>query len=186
MNSVEDLLDRAKAGPISSAEMDELAALAKATGVARRVVDALVLARPHGPSNLVRGRALMLAHAEERIDHPTRRRATGNPIPAAQRYHQLAADMVVTYHAVDQYVKRHGGDRTNDVVLAELASEAAMASPIKERSVNGDEQRRSPNGVVFVVRRDHEQRCAVCVTVLPSDSGPDAAQRPSRWARKRD
>lgn len=74
--------------------------------------------------------------------------------------------MKLTHHAVERYRNRFAPDATFMEAQRELEELARRASPLKERTVNGTEQWRTPDGVILVVTRDYKDG-PVCKTVLP-------------------
>lgn len=72
-------------------------------------------------------------------------------------------------HAVERYVERCANDGvrvTAEDVVAQLTAEAEHATPLKAKTINGDEQWKCPSGAILVVRRDGSGLPAVCTTIL--------------------
>ena len=178
---LDSILDAARLNPLSPPQLEELVAEAKRLGKVQQVVNTLVLAGPVGAANLRACTGLLVAHAHERASAPRRKSSNYMAVAPVEQYYHLT-DMTVTSHAVERYIQHHGAGRSKDDILLELTTESANASPVRERSVNGDEVRISPNGTRFIVRRDHDQHRPVCVTILPTDD--NMRRRPSRRSRR--
>lgn len=85
--------------------------------------------------------------------------------------------MKLTHHAVERYRNRFAPDATFMEAQRELEELARRASPLKERTVNGTEQWRTPDGVILVVTRDYKDG-PVCKTVLPKCEEDEQAHDP--------
>lgn len=74
-------------------------------------------------------------------------------------------------HAVRRFQQRHRPDLSRECALAELHRLAEEASPLKERSLCGDEQWAAgeDGDILFIVRRDGGGRRPTVVTVLPQE-----------------
>ena len=50
-----------------------------------------------------------------------------------------------------------------------LNAEALSATPVRQRTLSGEQKWVGPSGVIFVMRRDGNRALPVCVTVLPRE-----------------
>lgn len=81
--------------------------------------------------------------------------------------------MIITDHAIRRYIKRHARHLSFAEAEGALRELAADAVPLKERSLNGQEQWKAGD-LILVCKRDRGD--VVCVTVLPDQSETDYSE----------
>lgn len=87
---------------------------------------------------------------------------------------------ILSSHAITRFRERYVSDEEQDEVAPRLEREAMTSVPIKERTICGEEQWRSPDGVVFVIKRDGPGRSPICVTIIPRQSDQTHGRRRRR------
>jgi len=70
-----------------------------------------------------------------------------------------------TEHAVDRFIERRMPQASKQEALDEMQRLVESGSPIRERTVSGDNQLAS-DGVIFVLKHDRDDGLADCPTVL--------------------
>lgn len=162
------LLSAACARVLSQAEVEALCGLAAQLGRSEPVVVELLSARS-APSRLNLLAAWpRLRSWTARRGREAQRQADRSPgrVPPAQG----ALPFTLTHHAIERFVERYGPFPSHESARVSLETEASAATPIRERTIVGQEQWRGPSGVLFVVKRDGRGAPPVCVTVLPRRS----------------
>lgn len=86
----------------------------------------------------------------------------------------------ITGHAAERYVKRIDETLTVTEALALLEHLAPTATPLRQRTILGQEQWQlhEPKPCVLVVKRDDGYGGAVVVTVLDAPAVPDGEEDP--------
>jgi hypothetical protein len=85
-----------------------------------------------------------------------------------------ASMIVLTYHAVEQFISRCRVQMTNEAAWEYLEQQLPHANHLRERSVKGDSLWELPNGF-FLITRKGTNGVDVAVTVLKELSTPKSA-----------
>ena len=152
---MDELLEQACIRVLSSQELSELHAKAKASGRYSEVTVRLMRA------GTAASRENVLA-----LPRPAVKPRGGRKCKDIWVILQpVGMPFLVTDHAFERYAQRFP-----EATLEGLYSEAREAKPIREKTSAGDMQWESPSGLLFVVHRDKQHGGLVCVTVVsPAD-----------------
>lgn len=82
--------------------------------------------------------------------------------------------LIITHHAVEQFIERHARDLTFKQARQFLIQNAPGAAPLKQKTLRGDQQWQMEDPkCVLVMKQDRKIKAHVCVTVLPEAEGLD-------------
>lgn len=171
---VDDLLQVARERPLSQEEVSELARQAGESGSTQRVLVQLMTAMTAaGRQNVALFRSVVGSHVpvrRGRQDMLRMKRQSADEARALNCEGTGVQSINLSAHAVERYVDRHGNGEPTEQVMERLRTQASQAVPMKEKTRAGDEQWVSPDGTVFVVRRDGMAFSPTCTTILPSSA----------------
>lgn len=177
---LEALLSEACSRQLSEEEVSRMCLMAEAAGRSQSVLIRLITSGTSaGRLNLSAAGALTSRHSPKRHDRKEIRQVKADEV-AARVTKDKSSNLPfgVSNHAFERYVQRHSPNEPVEVAVTWLILEAASASPIRDRTMSGDEQWVGQTGVVFVVRRDGNGSLPVCVTVIPKEEDKPAGRRP--------
>jgi hypothetical protein len=152
---------------LSSEEAEQLYRLAYLDSKMESVLVKLLLAKTAaGRANLVAVRALMARSKSRRAVLPPRKQQRS---VLEVKSHSERLPFVVTDHAFERFAERCMKGQSYEEVQVYLNAEALSATPVRQRTLSGEQKWVSQSGVVFVMRRDGNGALPVCVTVLPRE-----------------
>ena len=174
-DELDRLVAEACARALSETELETLCRLAQQAGRSETIVVQLLSAGTvAGRINLRGARALTAPHASR---PPTpksiRRDKAAEKATRIKAARATGLPFSITEHAFERFVERHCPHELPDLAMAHLVAEAASATPLRDRTITGQEQWIGPSGVLFVMKRDGAHAPPVCVTVLP----PNCSER---------
>ena len=83
-------------------------------------------------------------------------------------------DIHITVHATERFIERHRPDLSYNQALTYLIENAPSASPLKERTYRGHQQRVLEEPYcILVIKHDKALRKNICVTILPEPENND-------------
>lgn len=164
---LDKLLAEACTRTLSSEEAEQLCRLAFLDSKVEGVLVKLLLAKTAaGRANVVAVRILMARSTPRRSVLPPRRQQR-SVLEVKSRSERLP--FVVTDHAFERFAERCMKGQPYEQIQAYLNAEAMSATPVRQRTLSGEQQWVSQSGVIFVMRRDGNGALPVCVTVLPRE-----------------
>jgi hypothetical protein len=168
--TLDELVKEACLRDLTQDEVDLLCALAAKEGRTQEACLSILTAQTAaGRNNLKLAKDLRVSPRYTKTREEVRRQKEERGLAIVKLLCHYRLPFVVTNHAFERYAERHLRSEPLERAIAYLTEEAKTATPIREKTLTGDEQWVSTSGVIFVMRRDGGKSRPVCVTVLPRE-----------------